>query len=507
MNRSLLLLTIFFLTSLAFSQVVINEILYDTPGTDTNCFTELKGPPGTNLAGYWLVGVNGNPGSTQGPYDSVALVGTIPASGYFVIAQNAGVPNANQISPVVDWQNAASASGGVGDNVLLKYNGQIVDAVGYGPFSDPNALWMGEPPDNRLASAPDPFDGSSISRVPDGFDSNNNAADFQITPITPGAPNPGGPPTPQNRTLLQLRNNNANGVPVDSGVYVRVSGVANVPSGLWNTSLLDISIQNDEAGVTLRGTSSVAVNIGDSITALGYVSHYNGKTQIVGPYFQVINHGPASVQYSPIQISTGELRNDGESYEGMLIQFSNVTLGANNPWPSAGSSGSINIDDGTGIVTLRIEAGTDLDEWEQHPVAGQIIPQIVGVAGQFDYTPPYFEYYQISPRSRSDFVTTSVDEPFRYGNVRGYELKNAYPNPFNRSTEIRYTIPFGKTAEMAVFDLHGRFVRSLGESLKESGTIHWDGLNDNGEPISSGIYFIRLQNHEMLITQKVIYLP
>lgn len=507
MNHFYFLLLVFIFTSVSFGQVVINEILYDTPGTDANCFTELKGLPGTNLSGYWLVGINGNPGSTQGPYDSVALIGSIPTSGYFVIAQNAGVTNANQISPIVDWQNAASSSGGVGDNVLLKLNGQIVDAVGYGPFSDPTALWMGEPIGNRSASAPDPFDGSSIARVPDGFDSNNNAADFQAIPISPGAGNGGQAPTPQPRTLLQIRSNNSNGVPVDSGVYVSVRGVANVPSGLWNAGLLDISIQNDEAGVTLRGISSVAINVGDSIYAQGYLSHFNGKTQIVGPYFQVTNLGPAEVQYPALQIPTGELRNDGDAYEGMLVRIVNATLGANNPWPGPDSAASINLDDGTGIVTLRIEARTNLGGWAQHPTQGQIIPAVTGIAGQYDFTSPYTEYYQISPRGQADIVVTSVDEPNSSGQVSGYELKTAYPNPFNRSTDIRYTIPMNGKADLAVFDIHGKFVRSLRENLRESGRVQWNGLNDNGAVVAAGTYFVRLQNQDMVVTQKIVYLP
>ena len=73
----------------------------------------------------------------------------------------------------------ASAGGGVG---LRSAAGQLVDSVGYGSGTT-NIFVEGAP-----AAAPTP--GGSISRLPDGHDSNNNAADFSsLPPVTPGAVN------------------------------------------------------------------------------------------------------------------------------------------------------------------------------------------------------------------------------------------------------------------------------------------------------------------------------
>ena len=157
------------ISCMAWSQIVINELYYDSPGTDQGCFTELKGPAGTSLDGYVLVGVNGNGGSE---YASISLSGhSIPTDGYFVVAQDNTVPNYDMIDAATDWQNANYQGTGEGDNVILRLSSTTVDAVGYGTFTGSGVfVGEGEP-------APD-VTNTSIGRVPDGVDTNNNAADF-----------------------------------------------------------------------------------------------------------------------------------------------------------------------------------------------------------------------------------------------------------------------------------------------------------------------------------------
>lgn len=78
--------------SLASAQVTLNEIYISTTGTDTAEFIELKGPPGTSLAGYMVLVVEGD-GTGAGILDRAYNLGNaaspvIPASGYFVISNN-----------------------------------------------------------------------------------------------------------------------------------------------------------------------------------------------------------------------------------------------------------------------------------------------------------------------------------------------------------------------------------------------------------------------------------
>ena len=160
-------------TGVSGAQVVINEVLYDGPGSDMGMFTELKGEPGLSLDGYSLVGVNGSGGVV---YRTIDLTGNvIPADGYFVVAQDGTVANGDFVTGDADWQNGA-------DQVQLLSGSTILDSVCYG--SDPDLVCEGG------TNAPDVTGGTSLARCPDGSDTDDNMADFLAdeTP-TPGEMN------------------------------------------------------------------------------------------------------------------------------------------------------------------------------------------------------------------------------------------------------------------------------------------------------------------------------
>lgn len=76
-----------------------------------------------------------------------------------------------------------------------------------------------------------------------------------------------------------------------------------------------------------------------------------------------------------------------------------------------------------------------------------------------------------------------------------YKLENAYPNPFNPSTNIRFSLPKNEKVRLEVYDMRGRLVKSLVDSdYMNAGTYEfsWDGKNNRGESVSSGVYITRL---------------
>jgi hypothetical protein len=154
--------------------VVIQEVLYDGPGSDgDDVFTELSGMPGTDLEGWSLVGINGSDGQAYRTIDLSGL--SIPDDGVFVIATSAAnITLALQRDFIanVDWQN--------GPDALHLLNGSdIVDALQYG---DAGAFNAGEG-----AFALDISGDLSLSRDLLGTDTNINAADFGSGIPTPGA--------------------------------------------------------------------------------------------------------------------------------------------------------------------------------------------------------------------------------------------------------------------------------------------------------------------------------
>ena len=76
----------------------------------------------------------------------------------------------------------------------------------------------------------------------------------------------------------------------------------------------------------------------------------------------------------------------------------------------------------------------------------------------------------------------------------GSTLGQNVPNPFNPTTEIRYTLGSPGEAMLRIYDSQGRLVRTLVEAHKESGehVVAWDGRSDVGHALASGVYYYEL---------------
>jgi len=76
-----------------------------------------------------------------------------------------------------------------------------------------------------------------------------------------------------------------------------------------------------------------------------------------------------------------------------------------------------------------------------------------------------------------------------------YALRNNYPNPFNPETTIKYQLPEAGDVTLEVYNMLGQVVRTLVNQHQTAGryAVQWDANNDNGQALSSGIYFYRVQ--------------
>jgi len=83
-----------------------------------------------------------------------------------------------------------------------------------------------------------------------------------------------------------------------------------------------------------------------------------------------------------------------------------------------------------------------------------------------------------------------------------------YPNPFNSGTTIRFDSPVSEDVEVTVFNLLGQRVKTLlsGRILVGTKTIYWDGTNEQGMHIATGMYIARLKTSLAVFTQKMLYL-
>ena len=111
--------------------------------------------------------------------------------------------------------------------------------------------------------------------------------------------------------------------------------------------------------------------------------------------------------------------------------------------------------------------------------------------------------------TNADPVTVAIDEE---GNApivaEGYALYQAYPNPFNPSTKIKYEVGRTGNAKMEIFNMKGQFVRTLVNEWHFNGEheIVWNGRDNSGMRVPSGTYIYRLSSVDVTFSKSVTLL-
>ncbi len=103
-----------------------------------------------------------------------------------------------------------------------------------------------------------------------------------------------------------------------------------------------------------------------------------------------------------------------------------------------------------------------------------------------------YDIYESEPSNIETIVHTSSEEDL----IVQTKLIGNYPNPFNPSTDIRFqTSDFSNDAQIDVYNLKGQKVKTLlinSSMLKPINSVTWNGDDENNQPVSSGIYFYKL---------------
>lgn len=87
-----------------------------------------------------------------------------------------------------------------------------------------------------------------------------------------------------------------------------------------------------------------------------------------------------------------------------------------------------------------------------------------------------------------------------------FELSQNYPNPFNPSTTIRFSIPNAARVELKVYNILGQVVKTLVDQQQEAGVyqVVWDGKDERGRNVSSGIYLYQIKAAGFIETMKML---
>jgi len=254
-------------------------------------------------------------------------------------------------------------------------------------------------------------------------------------------------------------------------------------------------VQDNQAGVLIDDPSGVITttyNLLDGITGLtGTIAYYNNMLQLT----PVIDPGPATSSNSEIYIPTvtiAQINANVATYQARLVRIRNAHFSETGTF-ATGQNYTL-IDD-TGSIVFRTTF-YDVD------YIGQPIPtgnfNIWVLVNQYNQTP------QVTARMLSDWSDVPVDDDIETPIVA--KLIGIYPNPFNPSTTISFYATKTESAQITIFNQKGQVVRTWDIDSREDGIKHilWDGMDQNGKPVSSGVYYCQMISGKYSSSRKMV---
>ncbi len=282
-------------------------------------------------------------------------------------------------------------------------------------------------------------------------------------------------------SIAGLHHNDGNGVPLDTGRTVRVSGIE-TSGGSFDGMMY---IQDSTGGVcVLLDAVSSGIYKGDELVITGKLSNKSGECVISPVYNAQKTDSGKTVLPTVLNIAQINAQNwaGTEEFEGMLITLNNVSL--QNQLTVWGQGEIYTLEQGEDLLNIRILPGTQ--------IGGTNAPQsefsVTGLLSQYKVLPPYNSGYEIIPRSTGDITITTSLSP--ENDMRPeFSLQQNYPNPFNPSTIIRFTLPEESRIRLAVYTITGEETAMLAEGIYSPGTYEREFLSSG---LTSGIYIYKL---------------
>ena len=107
----------------------------------------------------------------------------------------------------------------------------------------------------------------------------------------------------------------------------------------------------------------------------------------------------------------------------------------------------------------------------------------------------------------SSLGVAAHDQPRRPAEVVALKLLNE-PNPFHRSTEMKYQVPSAGPVKLAIYNINGQLVRTLVDGWKDPGiySVKWNGRDQSQRPVAAGTYMYRLQAGGTCATGKMVFI-
>ena len=185
-------------------------------------------------------------------------------------------------------------------------------------------------------------------------------------------------------------------------------------------------------------------------------------------------------------------------------------------WKDVISDVGIKFADATSAAQPEIKvANTLINQWEEltfdfssrigvYPVAKDqiIIFPDFELAGRTQDNICYFDNISFSPSKSVGVDNRSETLP------QGFALEQNFPNPFNPITTLKYELLKDTYVDIIIYDMLGNVVYNLVNTNQSSGykSVQWNATNNQGEPVSAGVYLYKIQAGNFVDTKKMILL-
>jgi hypothetical protein len=118
------------------------------------------------------------------------------------------------------------------------------------------------------------------------------------------------------------------------------------------------------------------------------------------------------------------------------------------------------------------------------------------------------KYYMYRGVVLSDQTSVGIEDSGPAEVATTYNLAQNYPNPFNPTTTIDYALPTATKVKIQIFDVLGRKVATLLDTDQKAGShfVIWNGSDDFGNRVGSGVYFYRLTTSKFARTMKIPFI-
>ncbi|MEN8193359.1 MAG: T9SS type A sorting domain-containing protein [Bacteroidota bacterium] len=157
--------------------------------------------------------------------------------------------------------------------------------------------------------------------------------------------------------------------------------------------------------------------------------------------------------------------------------------------------------DDTQSIGEALEENPELVPYITEP-QGEAVCWAGDLSGYFTLSEGLHPYLYFYPRLTTSITTDNANCPSKF------KLDQNYPNPFNPSTTISYQLPESDKVEVAIFNISGQYITTLVNKEQAVGNylVQWNGRDDKGLKVTSGIYFYRLKTESLISTKKMMLL-